>query len=171
MTGAVPTLPKGLSLGNMGSGGTAGMVSCRGAGKKGAAWGNIALRISLGEITPTTPQDSIAASADWRYIDVHTAQRCSLNPLNTFPTPKVKFTWVQRPWWRTMFGYFGHFDFLPILSSKLVSQAAVFVTSHNSTPHEREGKREERCVTRQKRGGGRLLISWILITQLWTHEQ
>ena len=70
-----------------------------------------------------------------------------------------------------MFGYFGHFNYLPILSSKLDSQAAVFVTSRNSTPHEREGKREECCVTRQKRGGGRLLISWILITQLWTHEQ
>ena len=62
-------------------------------------------------------------------------------------------------------------DIIPVIYCKLVSKATVFVTSHNTTPHEREGKGEERCVTRQKRGNGRLLISWILIIQLWTHER
>ena len=51
---------------------------------------------------------------------------------------------------------------------KLVSQATVFVTSHNTTPHEREGKGEERCVTRQKRGGGILLI--IFCAGSWQHN-
>jgi len=31
----------------------------------------------------------------------------------------------------------------PVIPCKLVSQAAVFVTSRNTTPHEREGKGEE----------------------------
>ena len=69
-----------------------------------------------------------------------------------------------------MFGAAAILDIIPVIYCKLVSQATVFVTSRNTTPHEREGKGEERCVTRQKREGGRLLISWILITQLWTHE-
>ena len=28
----------------------------------------------------------------YKGVHIHTAQRCSLNPLNTFPTPKVKFS-------------------------------------------------------------------------------
>ena len=28
----------------------------------------------------------------YKGVYIHTAQRCWLNPLNTFPTPKVKFT-------------------------------------------------------------------------------
>ena len=65
-----------------------------------------------------------------------------------------------------MFGTAAILDIIPVIYCKLVSQATVFVTSHNTPPHEREGKGEERCVTRQKRGGGRLLtcISWILAT-------
>ena len=102
---------------------------------------NVRLQISLGEITPTTSQDSIAAFAHWTYI--HTAPRCSLNPLNTFPTPTVKFTWIQRPRWRAIFGNTPVLVIYPIIPCKLVSQAAVFVTSRNTTPQEREGKGEE----------------------------
>ena len=86
----------------------------------------------------------------YKGVYIHTAQRCSLNPLNTFPTPKVKFTWLQRPWWRAIFGNTAILDIIPVIYCKLVSQATVFVTSHNTTPHQREGKVEERCVTRQK---------------------
>ena len=100
----------------------------------------------------------------YKGVYIHTAQRCSLNPPNTFPTPKVKFTWLQRPSWGAIFGTTAILDIIPVNYCKLVSQATVFVMSHNTTPHEREGKVEERCVTRQKQGGGRLTISWILAT-------
>ena len=79
----------------------------------------------------------------YKGIYIHTAQRCSLNPLNTFPIPKVKFTWLQRPWWRAIFRNTAILDIIPVIYYKLVSQATVFVTSHNTTPHEREGKGEE----------------------------
>ena len=79
----------------------------------------------------------------YKGVYIHTAQRCSLNPLNTFPTPKVKFTWLQRPWWRAIFRNTAILDIIPVIYYKLVSQATVFVTSHNTTPHEREGKGEE----------------------------
>ena len=102
---------------------------------------NVRVQISLGEIIPMTSRDSIAASANWTYI--HTAQRCSLNPLNTFPTHKVKFKWIQRPRWRAIFGNTPVLVIYPVIPCKLVSQAAVFVTSRNTTPHEREGKGEE----------------------------
>ena len=101
----------------------------------------------------------------YKGIYIHTAQRCSLNPLNTFPTPKVKFTWLQRPWWRAIFRNTAILDIIPVIYYKLVSQATVFVTSHNTTPHEREGKGEERCVTRQKRGGG-----YYLYAGSWQHN-
>ena len=79
----------------------------------------------------------------YKGVYIHTAQRCSLNPLNTFPTPKVKFTWLQRLWWRAIFRNTAILDIIPVNYCKLVSQATVFVTSHNTTPHEREGKGEE----------------------------
>ena len=102
---------------------------------------NVRLQIWLGEIIPMTSRDSIVASANWTYI--HTAQRCSLNPLNTFPTHKVKFKWIQRPRWRAIFGNAPVLVIYPVIPCKLVSQAAVFVTSRNTTPDEREGKGEE----------------------------
>ena len=101
----------------------------------------------------------------YKGVYIHTAQRCSLNPLNTFPTPKVKFTWLQRPWWRAIFRNTAILDIIPVIHCKLVSQATVFVTSHNTTPHEREGKGEERYVTRQKRGGG-----YYLYAGSWQHN-
>ena len=101
----------------------------------------------------------------YKGVYIHTAQRCLLNPLNTFPTPKVKFTWLQRPWWRAFFRNIAILYVNPVIYCKLVSQATVFVTSHNTTPHEREGKGEERCVTRQKRGGG-----YYLYAGSWQHN-
>ena len=101
----------------------------------------------------TTRQGKIIIFDFWncyKGLYIHTAQHCSLNPLNTFPTPKVKFTWLQRPWWRAIYRNIAILDVVPVIYCKLVSQATVFVTSHNTTPHEREGKGEERCVTRQK---------------------
>ena len=42
-----------------------------------------------------------------------------------------------------MFGAAAILDIIPVIYCKLVSQATVFVTSRNTTPHEREGKGEE----------------------------
>ena len=45
--------------------------------------------------------------------------------------------------WRAIFGNTPVLVIYPVIPCKLVSQAAVFVTSRNTTPHEREGKGEE----------------------------
>ena len=42
-----------------------------------------------------------------------------------------------------MFGTTAILDIIPVIYCKLVSQATVFVTSRNTTPHEREGEGEE----------------------------
>ena len=58
----------------------------------------------------------------YKGVYIHTAQRCSLNPLNTFPTPKVKDPDEEQfleilPFW-ILFPLF------------IVSQATIFVMSH-----------------------------------------
>ena len=113
---------------------------------------NVRVQISLGEIIPMTSRDSIAASANWTYI--HTAQRCSLNPLNTFPTPTVKFTWIQRPRWRAIFGNTPILVIYPVIPCKLVSQAAVFchVTQYHSPRKGGERGGRGRVVWRDKNG-------------------
>ena len=97
----------------------------------------------------------------YKGVYIHTAQRCLLNPLKTFPTPKVKFTWLQRPWWRAIFRNIAILDIIPVIYCKLVSQVTLLPTKGRG-----KERREERCVMRKEQGGGRLhvLIGWILVS-------
>ena len=86
-----------------------------------------------------------------------------------FPHTYSKIYMTSETLMKGIFSKYCHFGcYSRYILYKLVSQATVFVTSHNTTPHEREGKGEERCVTRQKRGGGILLI--IFCAGSWQHN-
>ena len=98
----------------------------------------------------------------YKGVHIHTAQRCSLNPLNTFPTPKVKFTWLQRPWWRACFRNIAILDVILVIYCTLVSQATVFVTSHN-TNSQWKGRS---VVWRDKNGE----VGYYLYAGSWQHN-
>ena len=107
----------------------------------------------------------------YKGVYIHTAQRCSLNPLNTFPTPKVKFTWLQRPWWGAIFGNTAILDIIPVIYCKLVPQATVLSRHTTLLPMKGRGKWRS-VVWRDKKGrwettyrkGNDNLAAWLVST-------